>query len=689
MSSSVHSDVSPRPGLARRLLHSEGLRLLLECCLLLALLAEGVGLLWLPASVGPGPRVLLWGQWLLLAAALAVSVGLTLFGPVFYFDLVRLTRRGRYFLIRVVYALALLFVLWVIWSNEAAYRGGELSASQMAAFASHFFFLFVAVQFGMVVLLTPAYVAGAIAEEKDRRTLEFVLATDLRDREIVLGKLGARLLNLLFVVLAGLPILALMQFLGGVDPGLLAAAFAGTALTMLGLAAVSILFSTLVRRSRDAIVLTYLAVPAYLLVGAVCYLLLQPPSWATFPSTDTWDSPFTLADAVEWFNAGNTVRALQRVFLAYGSPTLGDEVATVLGHYALFHGLLTLVCLAGAVLSVRRVALKEASDPPRKKGRGKGRRRLPPVGPRPVLWKELYVEAGVRMHWVGRIFVAVLVFASFLPLWLIYEDLERTSGQFLAEQINAWVRTVGTLVAVLMLVGVAVRAAGAVSGERERQTFDALLTSPLPTGDILYGKWLGSVLSMRWIWLWLGVIWLVGVLSGGLSPVAVPLLVGAWFAFAAFVAALGLWYSTVCPSTLRAVLWTLFTLVVLWGGHWLVWMCCIPLGIAAGPGGLGRELEEVLPRVAEFQAFTLTPPGTLAFLAFRLDDFKHLSDNYRHVDWGAEFLACSFLGMIGWSVAAFVLLSATVDRFNQVTKRVLVHGTRPRVGGGRQQAAGS
>jgi ABC-type transport system involved in multi-copper enzyme maturation permease subunit len=688
MSSSVHSDVPPRPGLARWLLHSEGLRLLLECCLLLVLLAEGVALLWLPPWLGPGPRVLLWGQWLLLAAALAVSVGLTLFGPVFFFDLVRLTRRGRYFLIRVVYALALLFVLWVIWSNEAAYRGGELSASQMAAFASHFFFLFVAVQFGMVALLTPAYAAGAIAEEKDRRTLEFVLATDLRDREIVLGKLGSRLLNLLFVVLAGLPVLALMQFLGGVDPGLLAAAFAGTALTMLSLAAVSIFFSTLVRRSRDAIVLAYLAVPAYLLLGLLSYLFLQPPGWAAFPSTETWDSPFTLADAVEWFNAGNTVRALQRVFRAYGSPTLGDEVATVLGRYAIFHGLVTLVCASGAVLSLRRVALKEAGGPPPKKGGGKGRRRLPPVGPRPMVWKELHAEGGVRVHWFGRIFVAVLVLASFLPLWLIWEDYERTGGRFFAEQVNVWVRTVGTLVAVLMLVAVAVRAAGGVSGERERQTFDALLTSPLPTGDILYGKWLGSVLSMRWIWLWLGVIWLLGVLTGGLSPVAVPLLVGAWFAVAAFVAALGLWYSTVCPSTLRAVLWTLFTLVVAWGGHWLVWMCCIPLGIAAGPGGLGRGLEEVLPRVLEFQAFALCPPGTLGFLAFRLEDFEHLNGP-NNTNWAAEFLLCSFFGVSGWSVAAFALWSATVERFNLVTKRVLAHGARPRVAAGSRQAAGS
>ena len=78
-------------------------------------------------------------------------------------------------------------------------------------------------------------VAGSIAEEKDRKTLEFLLATDLRNREIILSKLGARLANLLLFILTGLPILSILQFLGGVDPNLVLAGFAATFLTMAGL----------------------------------------------------------------------------------------------------------------------------------------------------------------------------------------------------------------------------------------------------------------------------------------------------------------------------------------------------------------------------------------------------------------------------------------------------------------------
>ena len=64
------------------------------------------------------------------------------------------------------------------------------------------------------------------------------------------------------------------------------------------------------------------------------------------------------------------------------------------------------------------------------------------------------------------------------------------------------------MVACLMLLSVAVRAAGSVSGERDRQTLDSLLTSPLEVTEILWGKWVGAILSPRWIWCWLGLIWL-------------------------------------------------------------------------------------------------------------------------------------------------------------------------------------
>src|SRR5262249_46391325 len=141
------------------------------------------------------------------------------------------------------------------------------------------------------VLLTPAYVAGSIAEEKERRTIEFILATDLRNREIVLSKLGSRLANLTLFLLTGLPILSFMQFLGGIDPNLVLAGFAVTGLTMLGIGGVGILYSTWLKRPRDAIALTYLFVIVYLGLATVAWVCNT--SGAPFMSVDLL--PFHIA----------------------------------------------------------------------------------------------------------------------------------------------------------------------------------------------------------------------------------------------------------------------------------------------------------------------------------------------------------------------------------------------------------
>lgn len=162
-----------------------------------------------------------------------------LFGPVLFYDLMRTARRGRYLVLRCVYAAALLLTLVATWPWSS------VPLKMMPRYAESFFASFMIVQFAAVFLLTPAYTAGAIADEKERRTLDFLLATDLRDREIVLGKLAARLANMLLLLLTGLPVLSLLQFLGGVDPNLVLAGFVAIVFTVLGLGSLSILVSAM------------------------------------------------------------------------------------------------------------------------------------------------------------------------------------------------------------------------------------------------------------------------------------------------------------------------------------------------------------------------------------------------------------------------------------------------------------
>src|SRR5262249_3557353 len=141
------------------------------------------------------------------------------------------------------------------------------------------------------------------------------------------------------------------------------------------------------------------------------------------------------------------------------------------------------------------------------------------------------------------------VVGSFLPLvtW------GPGPGNFLA----IWTRGMGAAVACLLLLCVAIRAATTIAGERERQTLDALFMTPLGAGEILVGKWLGCVASIRWGWLWLGAIWSLGVVRGELHPAALLLMVIAWWIYAAVLAEIGMWFSLSLGSSSRATALTL------------------------------------------------------------------------------------------------------------------------------------
>ncbi|HMC67199.1 MAG TPA: hypothetical protein VKI65_19845, partial [Gemmataceae bacterium] len=228
-------------------------------------LAAALAFVLAVAAPWPFPAALV-----LAASVLGVAVtrrhGLLLVGPLFFFDLVRLARRGRSTLLRCVYALVLFGGLWFTYSNRFPHidvigrafdQGPTLPARKVNEFALEFVVAILVVQGAAALVLTPAYLAGAVAEEKERKSLALLFTTDLRDREIVLGKLFGRLTHLAGVLFTGLPILSLTQLLGGVDIRVVVSGFIVTGMTLLSAGGVSILCSVLCRRVLSAVLLSY------------------------------------------------------------------------------------------------------------------------------------------------------------------------------------------------------------------------------------------------------------------------------------------------------------------------------------------------------------------------------------------------------------------------------------------------
>jgi ABC-type transport system involved in multi-copper enzyme maturation permease subunit len=618
-----------------------------------------------------------------------------IFGPLLVYDLVRTARRKQQVVLRCLYAAILLgafFVVYAVWafnhniSIRDLFTGAPLAPNALADFAESFFLTFLGVQFLGACLLTPVWTAGAIPEDRESRVLEFLLTTDLRNREIVLSLALSRLINLAVVILTGLPFLSLLLLLGGIDRHLLLFGFAVSGLTMVSLTALGVVVSVYAYHPRQAVLRTYLWAGAYLLVSSLSWLLILPAlGWADLTLTPGWMTPVTVHDLVQWLNAGNPAAMTIQLYLEVqvGVP-LDTLLRPALIGYAVVHLLSAAVFAAWAIVRLRVVALAPPPGPVRRALPLTQWRWRPRVGNRPMLWKELFAEPGLRLQRLGRIAWGVLVPASFLPvvgiLYYAYLGGFAAESQNLATATNVWIRVVGTLVACLMLVEVALRAAGSVRGERDRHTLDCLLTTPLGVINILFTKWFGSIAGLRRAWLWLASIGLVGIAFGGLDWRAVPALVLLWLILAAFFASLGLWFSVVSATAQRALLGTLLAVVGVTAGHWLLWVVLLPL--VAWLGGPASAPDWLI----DLEALGLTPAVTFAWLAYPSPQ----AGEWAGANW--EWAWIPFRqGLLCWAVGAVLLGAWAFQRFPAAiqqtappkhrVKRSLAQRLRPNMSG--------
>lgn len=120
--------------------------------------------------------------------------------------------------------------------------------------------IFVGLVFIELVLacfITPAITAGAISGERERQTLDMLRTTLLPTPAFVLGKLFSALVFVILMLVAGIPLQSLSFLLGGVAPFDVVVASALLLATAFLFGSVGILFSTLVRRTLGATVLTF------------------------------------------------------------------------------------------------------------------------------------------------------------------------------------------------------------------------------------------------------------------------------------------------------------------------------------------------------------------------------------------------------------------------------------------------
>lgn len=131
--------------------------------------------------------------------------------PLFFWEALRGARKVNQYFPRLILPAVLLTMLIISFAEK------EITQKTASYFAEGVFNLYITIQYLAVGFLTPLHVAGTIVDERQRGTLLLLLTTHLTPREIVFGKMLGSTVPILAVMLAGMPVLALLQLFGGVD----------------------------------------------------------------------------------------------------------------------------------------------------------------------------------------------------------------------------------------------------------------------------------------------------------------------------------------------------------------------------------------------------------------------------------------------------------------------------------------
>ncbi|GHT35698.1 hypothetical protein FACS189427_05580 [Planctomycetales bacterium] len=138
------------------------------------------------------------------------------FGPVFTREVAVVPRREWTYIVRSVYAGLLLLLTATAW---LVISGTQLitDTGDFARFGTMLFQFIAPVQLVLSVFFAAILAAGAVGQEKERKTLLLLLLTDMSSSELVLGKLTASLLNILLMLAVSIPVLMSIAVLGGVS----------------------------------------------------------------------------------------------------------------------------------------------------------------------------------------------------------------------------------------------------------------------------------------------------------------------------------------------------------------------------------------------------------------------------------------------------------------------------------------
>ena len=397
-------------------------------------------------------------------------------------------------------------VFFTVWDSGSS-GSGFAQQSMLEVLAPAMLATVAVVQMAALAFIAPVLTAGSISDEKRQRTLSTLLTTPLTSRDIILGKLGARTVQLVILALVPMPLLLALRIFGGVEAEAIVASMAlGLCVGLLG-ACLALMFSIWHRRTPSivffalcatAVLVFFPILPMFIAqwslsvdedsiffraVAPVALLVVLMPEEIGFAS---------VADVREfWITSVGYMLSLCTCIVLFSIIVLRN----VLKREAAGSGSSSLV--ARMVAPGVEGAKKPSDDAARDARR---------VGDRPVLWRELRQTAlgsGTKTIFAFGLGIAILL-VMYAAIGLDHSGITIT---------------LLVILALAMTAQAALSTPSAIAAERDAGSWGVLLTTPVKPKQIILGKTLGSV---RRLWLAPAVVGfhlVLAMVSGWFHPI--------------------------------------------------------------------------------------------------------------------------------------------------------------------------
>ena len=411
-------------------------------------------------------------------------------GPIFMRELVTVPRRAGHYGGRAA-MVGLLAILGVTTWQATVGFAREATLGEAAGVGLLLFQIVAFVQLLLTVFFATLSAAGAVSQEKDRRTFVLLLLTDMRDYEIVLGKLVGALLPILVLIFVTVPVLSLLLLLGGIDPEQVVQTTLVLAAAAVAAGSLGGLIALWRERTFQALALSVLFLVLYVCVtqalGAVGPLIAPAADWFR---VQAWLDPFVTMQTV----LSPPANGWGSIAPAYGF------VAVMLGWCVILNGIgiwklrkwnpsCEPIMQREGVAGETATELDESVELEKRAKAHAAPGELREVWANPVLWREVATLAyGRRPLLVKLAFGLVLA----LILWFAVSELNRPGGR------PAFAAAYGLVpVAVLSLLLVSAQAATSVTSERDTGALDVLLVTDISPREFVFGKILGVLYNCK------------------------------------------------------------------------------------------------------------------------------------------------------------------------------------------------